>query len=271
MLITAAATPLNRDYSIDFESFTRLLEKQQKFVDAVLVAGTTGQGTLLNHAEKNLLLDVARDFSFKKGICVSDVSFERVMENIRLCAHKSVDFLLVTPPFFVRPQGLAIKNFFKKILDASSVPVIIYNNPSRVAVHIDETVLQSLEGHPMLLGIKESSQKKSIGQIPINVFCGDDDQIANYKAQNAFGAISVLSNAFPLQLAQGWRGSVEDLEYIQKLVQTFVGVNPLPIHYILHKQGLFKTDLVKEEIGELSKEQKWMIDRILEEVCLKLV
>ena len=62
MLITALATPLHEDYSLDIKSFHRLLQHQKRGADGVIIAGTTGQGSLLSDQEKSLLLQASQDF-----------------------------------------------------------------------------------------------------------------------------------------------------------------------------------------------------------------
>ncbi|NDD59095.1 MAG: hypothetical protein EBZ47_07605 [Chlamydiae bacterium] len=199
MLITALATPLHEDYSLDIKSFHRLLQHQKRGADGVIIAGTTGQGSLL-----------------------------------------------------------------------SFCPVILYNNPSRVGVAIENCVYDAVKGHKNLLGVKESMGKSSLNGINIPVFCGDDDKIFSYKKQGAIGAISVLSNVFVETVKKALCLDSSAEETLQLLIKLFVRVNPLPMQYILKRNHLFQFCRVKEELGALEEGDKETIEKILEEAWTKL-
>ena len=270
MLITALATPLHEDYSLDIKSFHRLLQHQKRGADGVIIAGTTGQGSLLSDQEKSLLLQASQDYPFARGLCVSDLSLDRVWKNIEIAAKHETQFILVTPPFFIRPSQEAIIGFFKKILDQSFCPVILYNNPSRVGVAIENCVYDAVKGHKNLLGVKESMGKSSLNGINIPVFCGDDDKIFSYKKQGAIGAISVLSNVFVETVKKALCLDSSAEETLQLLIKLFVRVNPLPIQYILKRNHLFQFCRVKEELGALEEGDRETIEKILEEAWTKL-
>ena len=270
MLITAVCTPLGEDDQLDMKSFHRLLQHQKKGADGVVIAGTTGQGTLLTSSEKGQLLKAAQDYPFSRGFCVSDLNYDNVLKNIDLAAKFDTQFLLLTPLFFVRSTQEAIAEFFLEILNQSPCPVILYNNPSRVGVAIENSVYDALRGHKNLLGVKESGGKTDLKGIQIPVFCGDDDRIIDYKKQGAVGAISVLSNVFVETIQKALLFDPVSIEIVQILTKVFYRVNPLPIQYILKKNHLFATQKVKKQIGSLSKEEMEKIDHILEEAWGKL-
>lgn len=270
MLITALATPYDEENSLDLKSFHRLLQHQKRGADGIIVAGTTGQGTLLTDQEKALLLQATQDYPFARGLCVSDLSLERVWKNMEIALKHDTQFILVTPPFFIKPTQEAIAHFYSKILDQSFCPVILYNNPSRVGVPIENSVYESIKGHKNLLGVKESMGKISLSGINIPVFCGDDDKIVSYKKQGAIGAISVLSNVFVETVKKALCLDPSSEEILNLLNKLFVAVNPLPIQYVLKKNHLFAFEKVKSELGALDQEQKEKIEKVLEEAWGKL-
>lgn len=270
MLITALATPLDQNHSLDLKSFHRLLQHQKRGADAVIIAGTTGQGTLLSDKEKSLLLQATQDYPFARGLCVSDLSLDRVWKNIEIAAKHDTQFILVTPPFFVRPSQEAIGCFYKKILEQSFCPVILYNNPSRVGIVIENSVYNSLKGDKNLLGVKESTGNSSLSGINIPVFCGDDDKLVSYKKQGAIGAISVLSNVYVETVKKALSLDPFAQEILQLLTKLFVTTNPLPIQYVLNKNHIFSFCTLKEELGSLVKGDREKIEKILEEAWGKL-
>ncbi|MFZ4772951.1 MAG: dihydrodipicolinate synthase family protein [Chlamydiia bacterium] len=269
MLITALATPFTDKKELDLKSFHRLLQHQKRGADGVVVAGTTGQGSLLSMEEKRQLLEATLDYPFGRGLCVSDTCLPRVFENMELATKFGAHFILVTPPFFIKPTQEAILAFFQEVLDQSSCPVILYNNPSRVAVAIDNGVYTALKGHKNLFGVKESANKASLKGIEIPVFCGDDEQIMNYAEQGAMGAISVLSNVFVDTVKKGLALDPEANRMIHHLKQIYIATNPLPIQYVLMKNHIFSFADLKKEMGSLNKEQEMMICQILEETWEK--
>lgn len=270
MLITAVCTPLDDQYQLDLKSFHKLLQHQKKGADGLVIAGTTGQGTLLNRSEKEQLLKASQDYPFSRGLCVSDLNLYSVMKNIEIATQFDAQFLLLTPMFFIRPTQESITKFFLEILDQSPCPVILYNNPSRVGIGIENEVYQAVQGHKNLLGVKESAGKKDLKGIPIPVFCGDDDRIADYKKQGAVGAISVLSNVFVETIKKALELDPNAVERLGVLTKIFTAVNPLPIQYVLNKNHLFSSMNTKKEIGSLTREEIGKIDHILEEFWEKL-
>ena len=142
---------------------------------------------------------------------------------------------------------------FSKIADVSTVPVILYNVPSRTGVNITPATVKELSKHPNISGIKEASGNISaVAEIAalcgddINIYSGNDDQIVPIMSLGGKGCISVLSNVLPRQSAElcakmlkgDYKGAAEmQLKYLHLINALFSEVNPIPVKAAMAAMG----------------------------------
>jgi 4-hydroxy-tetrahydrodipicolinate synthase len=206
-LMTAILTPFDLKGDLALEHFPALIEFQrQAGIDGLVVCGTNGEGTALSVAERKQVLETVMAHRGELRI-VAGTGATSVTDAVELTRHAAsvgVDAILVLPPFFSKSpsvQGLA--DYFRSVLDAAEVPVLLYNIPQFTEVAITDELLSLLAGHPNLAGIKDSAGEwtrthEFITRYPeLRIFVGSDRLDALCYAAGGAGCISGGANAFP--------------------------------------------------------------------------
>jgi 4-hydroxy-2-oxoglutarate aldolase len=139
----------------------------------VVVAGTTGEGPLLDEEEKVRLVEWLREVVPEDRWLVAGTGAEATRAAVRLserAAAAGADAVLVRPPSYFGPvlAPTALADYFVRIADASPVPLLVYNIPKYTHVMLHESVLRALADHEQVIGFKDSS--------------GDLKVLANYRA-----------------------------------------------------------------------------------------
>ena len=142
---------------------------------------------------------------------------------------------------------------YSTIADASSIPLILYNVPSRTGVNIEPATFAELADHPMISGIKEAGgniskvvQTRALVGDKLDLYSGNDDQVIPLLAMGGKGVISVLSNVLPAQTSQMchlfFEGKIEQAAQMQcdmlPLINAlFCEVNPIPVKAAMAAMG----------------------------------
>ncbi|MBQ7097222.1 MAG: 4-hydroxy-tetrahydrodipicolinate synthase [Clostridia bacterium] len=245
---TAIVTPLN-EKGIDYEAFERLIEWQiQEGINAIVVAGTTGEGSTLTDEEHKAVIKFAVDKIAGRvpviaGTGSNDTAY--AIELTKYACEAGADAMLVVTPYYNKATQKGLIQSFTAIADASTKPVILYNVPSRTGCNIEPATCAELAKHPNIVGIKEASGNISqIAKIAslvgdeIDIYSGNDDQIVPIMSLGGKGVISVLSNILPKEtvkicdeyFAGNTKESAElQLKYLDLIDALFCEVNPIPV------------------------------------------
>ncbi|MBO5975628.1 MAG: 4-hydroxy-tetrahydrodipicolinate synthase, partial [Oscillospiraceae bacterium] len=259
---TAIITPFCAD-GIDYPSLSRQIDFQiENGIDAITVAGTTGENATLEIHEYAQLVD----FSINKckgkvkvivGIGGNNTS--SCLKKGKIAKESGADALLMTPPYYNKCSASGLRAHFFKIADSIDLPLILYNVPSRTVVGIDIECYKSLSRHPNINGTKEASGNLSlISKITchcgddLNIWSGNDDNTIPLMSMGAKGVISVMSNLLPsevkkicdLCLCRDYSAAFDIYKKYSALCEAlFIDVNPIPIKAAMH--------LVKRDRGEM--------------------
>lgn len=245
---TAIVTPLNEN-GIDYEAFERLIEWQiQEGINAIVVAGTTGEGSTLTDEEHKNVIKFAVDKIAGRvpviaGTGSNDTAY--AIELTKYACEAGADAMLVVTPYYNKATQKGLLQSFTAIADASTKPVILYNVPSRTGCNIEPATCAELAKHPNIVGIKEASGNISqIAKIAslvgddMDIYSGNDDQIVPIMSLGGKGVISVLSNILPKEtvkicdeyFAGNTKTSAElQLKYLELIDALFCEVNPIPV------------------------------------------
>lgn len=256
----ALATPFKEDYSIDYESLARLLDYQiAGGVEYIVVLGTTGEAATLTEEERH---EVARFVAgYVAGrvplvLGMSSNATDALCRSLRATDFEGYGAILSVVPFYNRPSQEGIYRHFKAVAEASPLPVILYNVPSRTGTNMEAaTTLRLAEEFPgKVIGIKEASGR--IGQIReiierkargFRVISGDDALCLPLAAMGAEGVISVIGNALPGSFSEMTRLAVshnfDKAAAIDRPMQPlyrdiFLDGNPSGIKSLLNIMGL---------------------------------
>jgi 4-hydroxy-tetrahydrodipicolinate synthase len=226
----ALVTPFHKDGSIDFVSLKKLLEHTSTGVDYFVVMGTTGESATLTKEEKKEVLQFILKNNTRKLPVVYGIGGNNtaaVLHEIAETNFKGVSAILSVSPYYNKPSQEGIRQHFKKIADASPVPLILYNVPGRTASNLTAGTTLKLAQHKNIIGIKEASgnleQCMKIAKGKPKDFLlisGDDVLTLPLYSIGGVGVISVLANALPIHFKK-ITGNAKAGNYSKAAAETF--------------------------------------------------
>ncbi|MBQ3637336.1 MAG: 4-hydroxy-tetrahydrodipicolinate synthase [Clostridia bacterium] len=259
---TALVTPLTAD-GVDYDAFADLIEWQiAEGIDALVIAGTTGEGSTLSDEEHRAVLKFSAEqirgrVPVIAGTGSNDTAY--AIDLTKYACEVGCDAMLLVTPYYNKATQKGLITSFKAVADASTKPCILYNVPSRTGCNLLPAATAALAGHPNIVGIKEASG--NISQIAeeaalcgdqIDIYSGNDDQIVPILSLGGGGVISVLSNLLPKEtslLCRKWReGDAKaaldmQLKYLPLVNALFSEVNPIPVKAAMARMGFGKNVL----------------------------
>ena len=208
----AMITPFNNDGSIDFQAIQGIVENFiTGRVDYIVLFGTTAEVACLTDNEKKALIQAVVEANQNKiplviGIGGNDTV--KVLNEIQTSDLHPFQAILSVSPYYNKPSQEGIYQHFGQLAKASSLPIIVYNVPSRTGSNIyPETFLRMTKDFENIIAIKDASgdmiQAQEILRIcppHIQVISGDDALTLPMLLAGAVGTISVLANALPIPL-----------------------------------------------------------------------
>lgn len=254
---TAIVTPMLKTGEVDYESYGRLIDWQiAEGVNAIIAAGTTGEGSTLSDEEHRDVVKYTVDrvggrVPVIAGTGSNDIAY--ACDLTRFSCEAGADAMLVVSPYYNKATQKGLITSFTKIADESTKPIILYNVPSRTGCNIMPKTVAELAEHPNIVGIKEASgnisqiaETISLVRGKIDVYSGNDDQIVPLLSLGGSGVISVLSNVLPRKtvemcdrfFAGDVAGSAKiQLDLIDLVNALFCEVNPIPVKAAVSAMG----------------------------------
>ena len=253
---TALITPLNQN-GVDYEQFGRLIDWQiNSGIDALVICGTSGEGSTLSDEEHKAALDFAVKRAGGKvpmiaGTGSNDCAY--AIELTKFACKIGYDAMLLVTPYYNKATQNGLIKTFTAIADESTKPCILYNVPSRTGVNIEPATYNALADHPMITAIKEANGNISkivetmalVGD-RLDMYSGNDDQIVPILSVGGSGVISVLSNVLPaetsLMCKKFFDGDIKgaldmQLKYLPFINSLFCEVNPIPAKAAMAAMG----------------------------------
>ena len=223
----AIITPFDAAGALDLGALGAFLDFQREAgVDGYCACGTNGEGTSLSVDERKRVLDavIAGGGGLPVIAGTGACSVTDAVELTTYAGRAGAEAVLVLPSFFFpKPDARGLAAYFRRVLDASSVPVLLYSIPQFSGIPVTDEVLDLLAGHPRLAGVKDSAGDwgrscEFLARRELAVYCGDDTLLARFLGGGAVGCISGVANAFPELLVDVWRtrGSQQEMERRQE-------------------------------------------------------
>lgn len=209
-MATAIVTPMHTDGSIDYEALGRFVEFQiGSGINGLVVMGTTGENATIEPEDQKKVIaytveKVAGRVPVIAGTGTNNT--EHVLANTRNACQVGADAVLVVTPYYNKATQNGLVTHFTAVADKSTLPVILYNVPSRTGCNLLPKTVAKLSEHPNIAAIKEATG--SLAQMieimhlcgdKIDVYSGEDGLTVPMMAMGAKGTISVLSNVAPRQ------------------------------------------------------------------------
>lgn len=255
----AIVTPMKANGDVDYEQFGKLIEFQiANGTDAIIVCGTTGEASTLTHEEHLDTIKYCVEAVAGRIPVIAGTGSNCTETAVYLSTEAEkygVDGVLLVTPYYNKATQNGLYAHFKTIAEAISVPVILYNVPSRTGCNLlPETVVRLCKDVDNIIGVKEASG--NISQIAhlaalshgyIDIYSGNDDQIVPILALGGVGVISVLSNVAPRQTHEicqkFFDGDIEgsrkmQLDALDLCSALFCEVNPIPVKKALNLMGM---------------------------------
>lgn len=282
---TALITPFKDDGSIDFDTFGKFIDFQiDGGIDAVVVCGTTGEGSTLSDEEHKKLIHYCVDRVSGRVPVIAGTGSNDTNYGIQLsrfAESEGVDGLLVITPYYNKTTQKGLVRHFNTIADSVNIPCILYNVPSRTGVNIQPTTYAELSKHENIIAFKEANgniaditKTMSLVGDNLTLYSGDDDQIVPLLSVGGKGVISVLSNIFPGEVhrlcTSFFEGNLEEsrrlqFKYLELINALFCEVNPIPVKTALGYLGVC-SDRMRMPLVEMDDCNKERLIRALEEV-----
>jgi len=210
----ALVTPFKKDFSIDTEALTRIVNYCiDGGVDYLVVLGTTGESVTLNKAEKMLVMDTivqANAGRLPLVLGIGGNSTYRVAHEVQAFQSDDFDAILSVSPYYNKPTQEGIYQHFKAISEVATKPIILYNVPSRTGSNmLPATVLRLAADFENIVGIKEASgDMKQVQQLVdgkpegFHIISGDDPTALHTVLAGGSGVISVLGQGLPEEFSK---------------------------------------------------------------------
>lgn len=258
---TALITPF-KSGKVDYTALSAIIDMQiDSGVDALVIGGTTGEAATLTDSERYSIFELAHERAGGRvklifGTGTNDTA--AAIRHTRAAERIGCDGVLVVTPYYNKGTEDGIYAHYASILDSVSLPVLLYNVPSRTGVNLSLSVIDRLIERENLVGIKEASDSAdrlvtlaAYGE-RLWLYAGNDSQFFTSLALGGKGVISVLSNAYPHLVSQIYTlfrdgrlsESLKAQTAILPLVRAiFAETNPAPIKYLMHTLGYAENEL----------------------------
>ncbi len=284
---TAIATPFD-ERGINFEEYKKLVEFQiVQGADAIIVCGTTGESSTMSNTEKEDLIKFTVDIVDKRIPVIAGTGGNNTASVIELSKYAETvgaDGLLVVTPYYNKTTQQGLVSHYTAIANSVSLPIILYNVPSRTGLNITPETYLELSKIENIVAVKEASgnisQVAKIAELcgdNLNIYSGNDDQVLSILSLGGLGVISVLSNIYPKYVhnmvinylsgkhEEALKAQLNSLSLIDAL---FSEVNPIPIKEALNILG-FNFGKPRLPLVEMSETGKENLQHIIENFAKK--
>jgi 4-hydroxy-tetrahydrodipicolinate synthase len=285
---TAIITPFKRGGAIDEKALRKLVDLQVKGgVEAIIPAGTTGEGVTLTEDETRRVIDIVCEQANGKAVIIAGAGSNSTQHAIalsKIAVAAGANAVLSVGPYYNKPSQEGYFQHFSAIADAVDIPIVVYNVPGRTAGNIEAaTMLRIAEEIPQAAGTKEASgnfvqvmeilrcRPKGFG-----VWSGDDAITLPLVALGADGVISTVSNEVPKEFSAMVRLCLKgDFEKAVKIHNrllplmnvNFIESNPIPVKAAVAMMGLIEEEY-RLPMVPLSEKNRPKLKAILKELGL---
>ena len=284
----ALITPFNEDETVNYDMLGELIERQiAGNTDAIIVCGTTGEPATMTEDEKLAVIKYAVEKTAGRIPVIAGTGGNAtsvVIDFSKKAEALGVDGLLVVTPFYNKATQNGLYAHYKEVAKAVSLPIIMYNVPSRTGCNIaPETAVRLARDCENIVGIKEASGNisqvaklaKQVGGI-LDIYSGNDDQVIPILSLGGIGVISVLSNVAPkaahdmvMEYLEGDRkkAAALQLDYLDLINALFCEVNPIPVKGAMNLMG-YNVGKLRLPLTEIEDAHRELVRKCLKEAGL---
>ena len=254
----AIVTPMFEDGSVNYDKLKEILEEQiASETDAIIICGTTGESATMSEKEHSEVIKFAVDTVAKRIPVIAGTGSNCTQTAIELskqAEEDGADALLLVTPYYNKATQNGLIAHYKAIAEIVSLPIILYNVPSRTGCNIlPETAAYLGKNVENIVAIKEASgnisqvaKLKARAGDSLDIYSGNDDQVIPLLSLGGIGVISVLSNVAPkfthdmvMKYLEGDHETALNmqLEALPLIDALFCEVNPIPVKAAMNLMG----------------------------------
>ena len=283
-VITALITPFKDDYSIDMSAMEEIINWQiDSGIKAFVLCGTTGESPTLTKQEyKEMIIHAVRCMK-GRAILVVNVGTNNTDYTLNLAEiaqDNGADCLMTVVPYYNKPTQLSMIEHFRYLHDNTTLPIILYDVPSRTNAKISDNTLIQLSLLSRIIGIKDASDDMTRPMRLRNDIrdfiwlSGDDLTSLAFNMYGGSGCISVLSNIVPKEIvaiqklmqSNNYQNASENFSRLYKICNDlFITSNPIPVKYALFLMNKIRL-VYRRPLYQPSNEEKEMIRASMQEL-----
>lgn len=255
----AIVTPMKENLDVDYEALENNINYQiDNGCDCIVITGTTGEGSTLTEEEHLQTVKAAVEFTKNRIPVVAGTGSNCTRTAIAMSKEAEeygVDGCLIVTPYYNKATQPGLVSHFTAIANEISVPVIMYNVPSRTGCNMmPATVAELVKNVDNIVGIKDATgnlsqaaEMMNLCDGQIELYSGNDDQVLPLCSLGGIGVISVLCNIAPRQthdmVMEYLEGDREkamkiQLDAIPLISALFCEVNPIPVKAAMNMLGM---------------------------------
>ena len=256
--LVALVTPMLDDGRVDYDALKKMIDWQiAEGTDAIVSVGTTGESPTLTMDEHFQVIETTVKHTAKRVPVIAGTGANNTAEAVELSRHAEqvgADYSLSVVPYYNKPSQEGIYQHFKTIAEKSSIPMILYNVPSRTVADMANSTILRLAEIDNVVGVKEASGNigracELFKKVPQDfaVYSGDDSSAMAFLLCGGHGVITVCGNVAPKMFAQMCRyainGEIAAARKLNNLLQDlhkdlFCEPSPAPTKWALKQLGM---------------------------------
>jgi len=281
-VFTALVTPFDEDGALDEPAMRRLVDRQiAGGVQGLVPCGTTGEAAAMSADEHERVVAVVVEQAAGRVPVLAGAGCNNTAhaeELSRRCAAAGADMLLHVTPYYIKPTQAGLVAHFRRMADATDLPIVAYNVPGRTGVTITPATALKLAEDTRIVGLKQAvADLDQLGDIMqdcpsrFSVMSGEDSLALAMVAMGANGVISVTSNEAPAEFSSLMKSAlIGDLVTARALQRrllplmraNFVESNPIPVKYAMSRLGLLR-NVLREPMTPLAAQHEARVDAAL--------
>jgi len=258
-LLTAMVTPFNKEGAVDYEQAKKLaLALLDSGSDGVVLAATTGESPTLIREEEARLFTEVKSALGGRGTIIAYTGSNSTAEAVaatKTAEKIGVDACLLVVPYYNKPTQEGVYQHFKTIAENTSLPIIMYNIPSRVVIKMSVETIVRLSQIDNIIGVKEACGDMGLVAHTLNnaskdflIWSGNDNDTFHIMALGGYGAIGVVTHLVGKQVKEMMDNILNSRiaqaaaihRHLVPLVDAlFIEPNPAPLKYALNHLGFY--------------------------------
>lgn len=248
----ALITPFSNG-EVDYEAIKRQVHFLiDNHIQSIVVNGTTAENPTLTDEEKDRILTTVIEENAQRVPIIVGTGTNNTQKSIEASLRAKAlgaDAIMLITPYYLKTSQRGLVAHFEAIANATELPVVLYNVPSRTNSIIEVDTVVRLSENPYIVALKDATNdfnylaelQQRLDTDKFALYSGNDDNIVSYYEQGGHGVISVVANVIPNEFQQIYtnvKDRVARFEPIATLLDAMsVDINPIPIKYLAALEG----------------------------------